>query len=693
MPVVPLDENLIGKSSKPSKSSGFRKDQVVPGNKTQVADIQTRIVSLEAQIRVMKAAGVDTSELQSELNMLNGAADVIGVSIPQPKLESLVRTEIKEAELQVSKASRIEYARRFYNDFAFFCTHLTILYRAGMNPDFPNGGSGPFILSEAQRLVIDNIIHDLYSGDKKVRAVVLKSRQLGFTTVMLAFELWLCVKRDNFHVMFMIDKDEHFGVKREVLCQWIDDLKRNYPWIDTPYITTKAAKRVTLSNKSRIFFESAMAPNPGTSEMIHFIHFSEMPKWQKGKARLVKDSMLPSLPESEGTIHINESTAKGLEEFYRDYNRAKDGKSSYKAYFAPWYLSNEYRAKVPDNFKFSLQEDHGDYIGENWICEEDYARQYRLDRTQVMWRRNKINNIGLSAFNQEYPTTADHAFRISGGVNFFSKSMIESVGKAPVFIGDIIDPKHDDIIPTLWSEYNPVLQPAKIGPLSIWEHPVPGQTYCMGADTCEGKAVVDDEGDDDPDYFVLTVKNESGKTVARYRDRVKPENCWYQIVLLAIYYNNAYVNGERNNSGETCLSYFNKTGYPNNYIRLQPSKRPIVDRMWSVTGKVTRQDMLNKLRSLYTRNPSAIVDDELIKEMGVFVYNANTGKPQAASGYHDDIIMSEAIAEMCRLWYFGEEYKAPEEPIDMSLLQEPEEKTTFTLEDTNYEEVIGEEAW
>ena len=223
--------------------------------------------------------------------------------------------------------------QRCKEDYVFFCRMvLEIIWRPGLNADKPEGGYGAFIVNEHQIRFVGVLIDQWLAG-MPVRIILLKARQLGMTTAILAFWAWLMVQRSHFVVFFMIDKDPHMYEKRDMLIHWFESIEKLFPNEDVPTITSKGGKRIVLSNGSKILFESAYSPNPGTSEMVHGIHLSEKPKWPKGRAALVDKSLLPGLPMAPNTFVIDESTAQGMEEFFKKWDRVVSGKEEGRSSF------------------------------------------------------------------------------------------------------------------------------------------------------------------------------------------------------------------------------------------------------------------------------------------------------------------------------------------------------------------------
>lgn len=578
------------------------------------------------------------------------------------------------------------HEERLQADFIYFCFHvITITYRPGMDIEHPLGGFGPFKLNAAQQKVAALIIHLLFIEKVPVRVIILKSRQLGCTTLLLALWVWLCLTQPHYHVMFLIDKDKHGSTKRDEVVRWLlEAAKKNDSF---PGIAKREEKIITLTNGSKIFFESAESPNPGTSEMIHALHESEKPKWPRGRAQQVEESVTPGLPAAPLTLHVDESTAMGTDEFFHRWDRAvkqegTKGATRLVPIFLPWFLSPEYAAPVPGYFTFldndqelvdEITDENGDEVT---LKESEYAALYGLTKEQVYWRRLKIKDTfkgNRSSFDQEYPTTADHAWKATQQ-SYFPRKLLDRAFRElrpPIMVGKFTDADgyNDHNSPLLHFRLRPSWQDYGGGDFSIWEKPIPQQEYFIGVDVAEGKSTVNTQGDLSSDFTVATVKEIGGRTVARYTSRVRPEEAWLPVILLGIYYNYAWVNGERNGPGLVLLSYFFRTGYPRMLVHIKPEGRPVVDRTWTTVNGSNRDELLMRLRASLYSEPTRVVDTVLYEELKTFIRRMMGGKvrAEAQSGAHDDHIMSAAHAEFCRFWRLGFDEKS----LPPSAIHEP----------------------
>ena len=567
-------------------------------------------------------------------------------------------------------------------DFDLFCREaIQIKYRPGMAEHCEHGGYGPFLLTSAQRKIISIAIDLFFNKHVPVRIQILKSRQLGVTTLFLVFWIWICYQVEGYTAMFMIDKGPHLEEKRQQLIAWIETAAERFP--ELPTLKRRSSKVLELTNKSRILLESAESPNPGTSEMLQALHLSERPKWPVGRSTQVKASILPAIPVTRHTIVIDESTAEGYDDFQTDWIRIHEGDDTFSdvrvvPIFLPWFISDEYRKAPPKKafhkgkFKWlndDLEVCETDGEGNIVLTEEAFANKHGLAYDQVYWRRMKIKApapTGFSGdyvmFDQEYPTTPDHAWA-SIGIRYYPHSVLDRIkAREPCLIGRI---EHDgQPITTLQLtaalKIEPKVTSEQYGPLRIWDMPEEGGRYFIGGDVSEGKLITNG-AKTEGDLSVIWVLDEFGRDAAMFRARIPPEEFAYYLILLGRFYNNARVNCERNKDGATVWAFFEPTGYPNVYYR-DDTRGRISDLAWSVVGPGARIPLMNMLRAAIREDPSRVRSRHLFNEMQSFVRKKN-GKIEPSSGKHDDCLFARAHAEVCRVGLTGRMIESIPDPI------------------------------
>ena len=437
----------------------------------QLEDVRGRVETIK---ELLELQGIEVDEEQVRHRATVMFLQQTGITPKEASEDFSTKNKVTKAKFkkkaEPSKAPKHNVIHRLYSDFPFFCKMcLEITYRPGLNPAAPDGGYGPFCLNEGQRKVAA-VMLDQWLNDVPVRIIILKSRQLGITTLLMAFWLWLIVQNPGITAMVIIDKGDHLNEKRQTYIRWLERISELYP--ELPNVERRGAKVIELQNMSRFLFESAEAPNPGTSEHIAILHCSEKPKWPRGRDRQIDASIVPGIPEKGRTIYVDESTAEGVNGFYNRWHRVVEGKADATPIFLPWFISSEYQTKPPESCYDSsgkliyLNDDsevcETDQSGKIVLTEEEFAELHELSDKQVYWRRNKIKNAfsgDRAIFDQEYPTTPRHAWQIVGG-KFFSFEEIERCTKScsdPILTGNLTDSNgnNDPLRLLPYSEYLP----------------------------------------------------------------------------------------------------------------------------------------------------------------------------------------------------------------------------------------------
>lgn len=180
------------------------------------------------------------------------------------------------------------------------------------------------------------------------------------------------------------------------------------------------------------------------------------------------------------------------------------------------------------------------------------------------------------------------------------------------------------------------------GAVRIYEEPKKYYPYVSGGDTAgEGS-----------DWNTATlINNVTGEDAATIRINYDEDLYARQLYCLGKYYgtlNTCYGDaliGIETNFSTHPIKELERLGYTKLYVREEsPDKYTgkIVQRFGFRTERNTRPLALSMLRSVVRETPHMIKDIDTLKEMTTFIKNEK-GKPEAAGGYHDDMILCRAI--------------------------------------------------
>ena len=195
--------------------------------------------------------------------------------------------------------------------------------------------------------------------------------------------------------------------------------------------------------------------------------------------------------------------------------------------------------------------------------------------------------------------------------------------------------------------------------IAIYEDVKDGYPYVVGGDTA-GLGT---------DYFTAQVlDNTSGKQVAVLRvQRIDEDLYADQVYCLGKYYNWALIGLETNFSTVPTRT-LEECRYPNMYMRerVDTITNKITYSFGFETTRKTRPVIIGELVGIFREQPELVVDKATLKEMLSFVKD-DAGKPRAAEGEHDDLVMALAIAH-----YISSQQttKEPETPREKSFISQ-----------------------
>lgn len=488
--------------------------------------------------------------------------------------------------------ARVELLRKAFERFETFCGLLDIVPKDGRRRKFQ--------LNQIQRL---------FCIDRSGRDIVLKPRQIGFTTLEQARDIWhfltfpgarvvttcqslqdnspLRLLSNNYRVMFE-------GLQRAgVALKFRTESSTEWALADRD-----ATLRIVVAGASE-----ASASKKGRAGTISRLHLTETAFYEFADATL--NALNECVPGREfGSEIVNESTPNGAAGFY--YNQcqiAKASKGAYKFHFYPWYQQSEYRTALEPGTTFVVDQDNE---------RERELAALGLTPEQLLWYRNKVLEKGQDKTDQEYPTDPETCFLVSGRSFFSQRVTTALIAKAP----------------------RGPIESRKSGQIRIYEKPIAGQEYVFSLDCSEGVGGDPSGG--------LMYHRQSGRHVATLDGQFQPYDAAEVGAALCKEYNGALFVVERNNHGHAVLVALKdpRINYPRVY-RHEDDKRG-----WP-TNVVTRPVMLDALEDAHRNGLWTSPDVHLLGQMRKFIIN-DQGKPEAAAGEHDDMVIAAAIGWMVR---------------------------------------------
>lgn len=472
----------------------------------------------------------------------------------------------------------------------------------------------PFILTPQQRYIIRN---------KEKFNICLKSRQLGITSVSVAYSLYLTHTRPNITCMIMSYSDKGVAEIFEKLRIQYNNLNNSVK------LQTVIDNRgeIKFENNSRIINCTCGTKDNARGATLTYAHLSEvshMGETLENQMIAIEQALV-----ADGSM-ILESTANGLNKFSEMWNKAVSGESPmWKPFFFRWIDDKRMFAEEYIEYSERYKNIYGRYLTLEELTDQE-IRLYSEGATlqQLMWRRLKISNNGEENFCQEFPSTPTEAF-ISSGSNVFSAAVIQNrllgLHNNPI----LKLPSSKEIAPTIKKNERY---------LNIWRLPSSKKEYFIGVDSGEGLGGSND-------YSVISVIDKNGFQCAEWRsNKVKPYEFTEIVYEIAKWYNSALLVIEKASSGHIILDRIkNDYHYVNLYKYTAYDQRRGKQRRqigWNTDTK-SKPLMISDMQEMFETGQCLINSKDLLNEMKLF--QSIDGSMKAASG-HDDTIMAFAMA-------------------------------------------------
>lgn len=265
----------------------------------------------------------------------------------------------------------------------------------------------------------------LLRGERFV--AVLKARQLGLTTLMMAYALWLLLFRPGTNII-LVSKDQPTANKAlgEMLDFMWDFLP---PWAKAraPELEVdQATEHVWVfpdGMRSRIISRAA-TDTAGAGETATLVIWDEA-----ALAKMQEDTLRTLMPTTDaGGSFVLFSTARGAHNrFARVCREAQAGTSQFELVFHPWFLSRLINPKA------HLVRGCTECGGKGFSGGDDDRVwcERCVDATIYEAKRRDFADEP-HLFYAEYPTTIDEAFRMSGRSRFPTLAPIEEYENFPL---------------------------------------------------------------------------------------------------------------------------------------------------------------------------------------------------------------------------------------------------------------------
>ncbi len=375
-------------------------------------------------------------------------------------------------------------------------------------------------LYEGQRRVITQIFDALEADKRKI--YILKSRQLGISTIIRALTIFLLGIHKGLKGAIVFDTDSNKNQARSELAVMIKDLPKSLKF---PTIRGDNRVGLSLANDSEVLFMSAgvrkskTSGTLGRSVGLTIAHMSELCSYDN-------DEGLEAFEQSLSEVHpdrlyIYESTARGFNKWNSMWEEAREDEHHCVCIFLGWWSKDSQKIER-GTIDFQLYgEEPPSPIEAEKIAQVKRLYDHDITPEQLAWVRRKYDPAATSENPeakadeadptriQEQPWTEDEAFQQTGSTFFPAKQLTDQTAK---YVSD----KYKRYLYMAGSEFVDMkvypATSAKMTDLKIWEEPDVDGSYIIACDPAYGE----NEHNDRSSIQVLRCYSDGIDQVAEY---------------------------------------------------------------------------------------------------------------------------------------------------------------------------------
>lgn len=359
-----------------------------------------------------------------------------------------------------------------------------------------------------QRWFMANVAKGLEEGIHDF--TVLKCRQLGLSTIVLALDLYWPFTHEGLDATLVTHDEETFVNFRTQLSEYYRGLPRAFKPQSPSHNRNEFVFRFKSGVISRIQYQIAGTRSSGGAKLGRakgnaYLHATEMAYWgdQAGYQSL-RNALAERNPNR---LYLWESTANGFNAFEEMWRMARRA-TTQRAIFIGWWAHELYRCKEGSQLYDVYWGSTGKMTQEERLLCRDVKRFYgdamtfvngtdQITPEQLAWYRyyseEKVGDPEM--MKQEFPWTEQQAFITTGSQYFRSRSLTENHKR----VANEPPPKYFRIeIKNELAQCEVLDCVPRVANLKIYEGPVDKAFYVLGADPAYGSS-------EWADRFVLSV--------------------------------------------------------------------------------------------------------------------------------------------------------------------------------------------
>lgn len=469
--------------------------------------------------------------------------------------------------------------------------------------------------------------------------IIAKSRQIGFSTVSLAYCLWNAINRPNSTYMIVSQDNKQVSVLFGRLKLMNDNLPRDkYKFPET---VRDNRDELVLSNGSRIQV-SPPNINIGRGSTYQYVLLSEFAFYDIDQSKLLT-SVTQALAKNPDSKIVIESTSNGTNNHYYElFMKSWKGKTNYKAFFYGW-LSAAYKSQFKYEWDISEEWYKSLSKGQRLSAKDLTEEEKRIHDSggslrALMWRQWKLSSMSLIDFQTEFPSFPEESFKTSGRNVFDQTKVLER-------LENVLPPISKDQLKTELPET--VLQYLGKG-LSVYHLPKRNLKYYGGSDVSAGSG---------GDSSSLTLMDADGVQVLAFAsNKVSVYEFAALLNDIGRFYNYAFLAVEKNSYGLPVIQRLREDHlYMNLYKHKSFDKKGIRKLVLGfLTTEATKATLISDYKESFEKGLILVEDKDTLQQMIIFVENNGKMGNVKGKNNHDDLVISHALsvqAMKANKWY------------------------------------------
>lgn len=426
--------------------------------------------------------------------------------------------------------------------------------------------------------------------------VIFKSRQMGITTLLSAYALWLMLFNDHKGVLALSFKQD----KAKNLVTKVKRMHRNLPsWLKEGVKVDNQLK-FKFENGSEITAE-ATTEDSGRSESVSFVIIDEAASISN--ADEVWAAIKLTLDVGNGNCAVV-STPKGVGDFFhKTITGAKTGGNAKK------------KSRDPEIWEGTGRNDFH-LLKLPWDLHPERGKKWREEQTRTMGKKKAARECDC-VFTASGDTVIDQKL-VSWYKDFAAKTPEEEHRRGR-------------------------------GEVWVWQPPKPESRYVLGSDVARGDA---------SDFSTFQIFDaDTMEQAAEYQGKMPPADFGDLLRAYGTAYNDALVVVERDSYGWAAMQQIVDKGYNNLLYTSNDLKFVDVDEDSNAklkpgigTNRNSRKLIISNFTRFINNRWARIRSERLMEELDTFVWKGRgmRQKPEHMNGYHDDLIFAAAFAMWAR---------------------------------------------